>query len=51
MANYLNGHSSESAPQKKKKTSVSLHVVTHLCQFMGKNSKIWGGSQKNLTTF
>ena len=33
-----------------KNSSISLHVVTHLCQFMGQNSEIWGG-QKNSTTF
>ena len=39
-------------PKKKKKnSSVSLHVVTHLCQFMAQNSEILGGGQKNLTTF
>ena len=43
MANYSNSHSSETRPQKKKKnSSISLHVVTHLCQFMAQNSKIWG---------
>ena len=26
-----------------KKSSISLHIVTHLCQFMAQNSKIWGG--------
>ena len=29
-------------PPKKKNSSVSLHVVTHLCQFMAQNSEIWG---------
>ena len=29
-------------PPQKKNSSVSLHVVTHLCQFMGQNSEIWG---------
>ena len=29
-------------PKKKKKKIVSLHIVTHLCQFMAQNSKIWG---------
>ena len=44
MANFSNGHSSETAcVKKKKKIGYSrLHVVTHLCQFMGQNSKIWG---------
>ena len=42
MANYSNDHSSEMGPPpKKEKCSISLHVVTHLCQFMGQNSKIW----------
>ena len=37
-------------PKKKKKnSSVGLHVVTHLCQFMAQNSEIWG-CQKNSTT-
>ena len=27
---------------KIKKCSVSSHIVTHLCQFMAQNSKIWG---------
>ena len=46
MANYSN--SSETGPSKKKKknSSVSLHVVTHLCQFMAQNSEIWGESKK-----
>ena len=34
----------------EKNSSISLHVVTHLCQFMAQNSEIWGG-QQNLTTF
>ena len=44
MANFLNGHSSETGPVKKiKKYGIpDLHIVTHLCQFMGQNSKIWG---------
>ena len=43
MANYSNSHSSKTKPPKKKKnSSISLHVVTHLCQFMAQNSKIWG---------
>ena len=29
-------------PPKKKKSSITLHVVTHLCQFMAQNSEIWG---------
>ena len=42
MANYSNSHSSETRlPKKKKKCSVTLHVVTHLCQFMAQNSEIW----------
>ena len=28
-------------PKKKKNSSISLHVVTHLCQFMAQNSEIW----------
>ena len=28
--------------KKKKNSSISLHVVTHLCQFMAQNSEIWG---------
>ena len=24
------------------KSTSSLHIVTHLCQFMAQNSKIWG---------
>ena len=31
-----------------KKGYPRLHIVTHLCQFMGQNSEIWGGP-KNLT--
>ena len=50
MANYSNNHSSEMGPPPKKNCSVSLHVLTHLCQFMAQNFEIWGG-QKNLTTF
>ena len=48
MANYLTGDSSETGPQKifLKNSSVSLHVVTYLCQFMGQNSEIWGGGPK-----
>ena len=44
MANFSNGHSSETGCVKKnKKIGYSrLHVVTHLWQFMGQNSKIWG---------
>ena len=42
-ANFLNGHSSETGHVKKKKKHYSrLHIVTHLCQFMGQNSEIWG---------
>ena len=40
MANYLNDHSLDIGPTQK--SSVSLHVVTHLCQFMAQNSEIWG---------
>ena len=29
-------------PPQKKNCSVSLHVVTNLCQFMAQNSEIWG---------
>ena len=29
-------------PPPKKNSSISLHVVTHLCQFMAQNSEIWG---------
>ena len=42
-ANFSNGHSSETGPVKKTKKHYSgLHIVTHLCQFMGKNCDIWG---------
>ena len=36
-------------PDPKKNCSISLHIVTHLCQFMVQNSEIWGS--KNPTTF
>ena len=44
MANFLNGHSLDTGPVKKIiKTRYSrLHIVTHLCQFMGQNCVIWG---------
>ena len=44
MANFSNGHSSDTGPVKKtKKTRYSrLHIVTYLCQFMGQNCEIWG---------
>ena len=32
-------------PPKKKNQescSINLHIVTHICQFMTQNSKIWG---------
>ena len=32
----------DQTPKKKKNSSVGLHVVTHLCQFMAQNSEIWG---------
>ena len=28
--------------KKTKKIQFSLHIVTHLCQFMAQNSEIWG---------
>ena len=31
-------------PQKNK-GSISLHVVAHLCQFIGQNSEIWGSKK------
>ena len=34
-----------------KKSSINLHTVTHLCQFMTQNSKIWGGSKKKSNNF
>ena len=44
MVKYSNDHSSDTgAPQK---SSISLHVVMHLCQLMAQNSEIWGGSKK-----
>ena len=42
MANYLNSHSLDTGPAKKKKKYLRLHMVTYLCQFMGQNSKILG---------
>ena len=47
MANFLNGHSSETRPVKKKKKIrySRFHIVTHLWQFMGQNSKIWGSKK------
>ena len=45
MANYSNNHSSDIGP--KKNCSVSLHIVTHLCQFMAQNSKIWGSKKSD----
>ena len=48
MCRHQNGqllnHSSETGLQKKKtkNCSVGSHVVTHLCQFMVQNFKIWG---------
>ena len=51
-ANYSNGHSSDTGPpQKNKKHCFSLHIVTHLCQFMAHNSEIWGGVKKNRQLF
>ena len=41
MANYSNAYSLETGPPPKN-SSVSLHVVTHLRQFMDQNSEIWG---------
>ena len=29
-------------PDPPQKSFISLHVVTHLCQFMAQNSEIWG---------
>ena len=42
--NYSNGHSLDTGPcpQNKKICYVNLHIVTHLCQSMSQNSKIWG---------
>ena len=31
---------------EKKKSSINLHINTHLCQFMAQNSKIWGVKKK-----
>ena len=44
MPNYSNGHSSDTGRVKKKKKIrySRSHIVTHLCPFMGQNSKIWG---------
>ena len=43
-ANYSNSHSSDTGAKKNnnKKCCFSLHIVTHLCQFMAQNSEIWG---------
>ena len=46
MANFSNGHSSDTEPVKKQYSR--LHIVTYLCQFIGQNCEIWGG-QKNST--
>ena len=36
-------------PKKAKKSCFSLHIVTHLCQFMAQNSEIWGDQKKSVT--
>ena len=42
MANYLNSHSSDTTPKNKflKICILRLHMVTHMCQFMGQNFEI-----------